>query len=290
MPNHEVLTTRISQLISDGEIRQALAEFKTWTMQNANSETQNSVTQFSARFATNEKNNNLGAISSADYSIETNKITLAILAALTELEENGSIKTQSVHGKSNLKQHAQNNSNIGNKHDGNFGTSVRDSKNVNIVNISGGGNVTMSDGNNAEHSNKNKKISWWIGAPAVMAGLIAFIANVGAIKESFFKKEEPKVIASPINSPQKQEVINIDSLKAIRDKKPNSHKIYDQLSIKSDTSNNHKKLDALKLEPIENKIKGIPYDVKNKIIVKDRSKVGAIITGDSNTINIKQEF
>jgi len=206
---------------------------------------------------------------------------LSILAALTELEENGSIKTQRAYGKSNSTQHAQNIYNIGNLHDANFGTSVRDSKNVNTGNISAGGSMTIGDGNNVERPVKNKKTSWWIGAAAAMAGLIAFIANIGAIKESFFLKEEPKVIAAPTIEPQKQGVINIDSLKSIRDKNPNSHKIYDQLSFKSDTPKNHKRLDALKLEPIENKIKGIPYDVKNKIFVNNRAKVGAIITGDS---------
>ena len=291
MPNHENFTAHINELISSGKLKQALAEFKTWTIQNADAETQNSITQLSARYAINEKNNNLGSISSTDYGTETNKIMLSILAALTELEENGSIKTQRAHGKSNSTQHAQNIYNIGNLHDANFGTSVRDSKNVNTGNISASSNVTIGDGNNAGvETFKNKKTSWWIGAAAAMAGLIAFIANIGAIKESFFLKEQPKVIAAPTIEPQKQGVINIDSLRDLRDKNPNSHKIYDQLSFKSDTPKNHKRLDALKLEPIENKIKGIPYDVKNKIFVNNRAKVGAIITGDSNKINIKQEF
>ena len=291
MPNHENFTAHINELISSGKLKQALAEFKTWTIQNADAETQNSITQLSARYAINEKNNNLGSISSTDYGTETNKIMLSMLAALTELEENGSIKTQRAHGKSNSTQRAQNIYNIGNLHDANFGTSVRDSKNVNTGNISASSNVTIGDGNNAGvETFKNKKTSWWIGAAAAMAGLIAFIANIGAIKESFFLKEQPKVIAAPTIEPQKQGVINIDSLRDLRDKNPNSHKIYDQLSFKSDTPKNNKRLDALKLKPIENKIKGIPYDVKNKIIVNNRAKVGSIITGDSNKINIKQEF
>jgi len=290
MPNQQTLVAHIRELIGNGKLKQALTELNTWTENNADEDTQQTATLHLASYTNNERSNSMNFITRDEYLRETARINNAVLTLLNDLQHTPKKRNKST-SEPTTTNPVHNIYNIGSIHDANFGTSVHGSKNVNTGNISAGSNVTIGDGNNAGvETFKNKKTSWLIGAAAAMAGLIAFIANIGAIKESFFLKEEPKVLAAPTIEPQKQGVINIDSLRDLRDKSPNSHKIYDQLSFKSDTPNNHKRLDALKLEPIENKIKGIPYDVKNKIFVNNRAKVGAIITGDSNKINIKQEF
>lgn len=290
MPTHSNFIAHIRELIGNGKLKQALTELNTWADNNADEDTQQTVTLHLASYTNSERSNSMNFITRDEYLRETARINNAVLTLLNDLQPT-SQKRNSHASEPTTTNPVHNIYNIGSIHDANFGTSVHGSKNVNTGNISAGGNVVIGDGNNSEvATSKNKKTSWWIAIGAAIAGLVGFIVNIGAIKESFFKKEEPKVMAAPTIETQKQEVVNIDSLKSIRDKTPNNHKIYDQLSFKSDTLNNHKRLDALKLEPIESKIKGIPYDAKNKIIVKGRAKVGAIITGDSSKINIKQEF
>lgn len=53
------------------------------------------------------------------------------------------------------------------------------------------------------------KKSNWIAIGAFVVGLIAVLANIGTIKDSFFKKEEPKVVTQPAVEPLKNEVKQI---------------------------------------------------------------------------------
>lgn len=97
----------------------------------------------------------------------------------------------------------------------------------------------------------------WVGIGVFLIGLIAFVANIGTIKDAFFK-EEVKTISQPTET---QKVASEPI--AVPDKPKET---------------------AKSTPP--------PMTGKNNTLinVKDHGKVGTVITGDSNKIDIKQDF
>lgn len=103
----------------------------------------------------------------------------------------------------------------------------------------------------------------WLAIGAFIVGLIAIVANIGTIKDSFFKKGEPKQVVQSSVEPQKNVGKPVVELPVEKSREPT-------IQIPQNT----------------------PSIGKNKvhIEVKDKAKVGAIITGDSNKIDLKQDF
>ncbi len=257
MPNQQNFETHICELISTGKLKQALAELTTWADDNADTETHNRVTLLSARYATNENKNNFNEITGNDYSVETSKITKATLAVLDNITFETSNKPKHSPADTIPTQHAQNiYNNV---------THISGSKNVNTGNIKAN-NVTIGDSNNAENQTPvTKNTGWWIGIGSGVVALIALLANIGTIKDSFFKKEEPKVIAAPPVITNRVELQPLEKIRAEREKR-----------LKAEKEELLPNLDSVIAERERNKnrkpiiLKGIPYDVKTgKINIKD---------------------
>ena len=219
MPNQQTLVAHIRELIGNGKLKQALTELNTWTENNADEDTQQTATLHLASYTNNERSNSMNFITRDEYLRETARINNAVLTLLNDLQHTPKKRNKST-SEPTTTNPVHNIYNIGSIHDANFGTSVHGSKNVNTGNISAGGSMTIGDGNNAGvETFKNKKTSWWIGAAAAMAGLIAFIANIGAIKESFFLKEQPKVIAAPPVNYKNEGLLPLDTVIAQAERK-----------------------------------------------------------------------
>ncbi len=291
MPAHSNFIAHIRDLIGNGKLKQALTELNTWAENNADEDTQQTVTLHLASYTNSERSNSMNFITRDEYLRETARINNAVLTLLNDLQHTPKKRNKST-SESTTTNPVHNIYNISSINDANFGTSVRGSKNVNTGNISAGGNVVIGDGNNSAPANtsnstnsKIKKTSIFIAIAVAVAGFVDFVANIGGIKESFFKKEEPKVLAAPPVNYKKEELLSLDTLRARRDRMLKAQKEDELLPLDSVIAQaERKRQEAPKV------LKGIPYDAKNKIIVKGRAKVGAIITGDSNKINIKQAF
>jgi hypothetical protein len=99
----------------------------------------------------------------------------------------------------------------------------------------------------------------WVGIGAFLIGIVALIANVGTIKDTFFKTEEVKTITQPVELKKEEPRTIVTPEKSKETVKP---------------------------------VTPSPPISKNntQINVKDHGKVGTVITGDSNKIDIKQDF
>ena len=107
-----------------------------------------------------------------------------------------------------------------------------------------------------ENTASNRLKPNWIGIITVAVGLIALIANIGTIKDAFFKKVEPKILVSPAEP--KREGVKSNDLP----EKPEQAATTNTVKSKNNT----------------------------QINVKDNGKVGTVINGDSNKADIHQSF
>ena len=101
----------------------------------------------------------------------------------------------------------------------------------------------------------------WVAIGLFLVGLVAFIANIGTIKDTLFKKDKPE--------PPKIETLSTPESKK-EDLKPAPTQPTAPVFTATKTSNSTK-----------NNV---------NIHLRDKAKVGAIITGDSNKIDLKQDF
>ncbi len=84
--NHK---TYLEALIAKGETEKVIKQLLEATKQNGQTDVYNEVIGISARFHTNEKNNKLGILSTADYGLESNRIRTALQYSLENYLPNG---------------------------------------------------------------------------------------------------------------------------------------------------------------------------------------------------------
>jgi hypothetical protein len=142
----------IQQLLADGKLSEALTQSVAWAKGNADTDTHNALVLLSHRHVTNEKAHLMNQIPSEDYSMERNRITMALLATVQ------------------------------------------------------GATAKAADVPLAKRLN-------WVAIAAFLAAVIAVVANIGTIKDAFFKKEPipaftqpavpPKSVGQPVVLPEK---------------------------------------------------------------------------------------
>lgn len=134
----------IQQMLSEGKLSEAITQATAWAKNSADSGTYNAIILLSQRHATNEKAHLMNEIHLADYSMERNRISMALLAT--------------VHG------------------------ATAQTADVPLV----------------------KRLNW-VAIASLLAAVMAIVANIGTIKDAFFKKEEPKAIVQPVLPPKSVE-------------------------------------------------------------------------------------
>jgi Effector-associated domain 11 len=76
------MTQTIQQLLSEGKLSEAIADTRAWAKKNADASTQTSLVLLAQRHATNEKAHLMDSIPLADYSMERNRISAALLSVV----------------------------------------------------------------------------------------------------------------------------------------------------------------------------------------------------------------
>ena len=285
MVKHQNFIAHIRDLIGNGKLKQALIELNTWAEGNADEDTQQTITLHLASYTNNERSNSMNFITRDEYLRETARITNAVLTLISDLQPTPKKQNKS-HNEPTTTNAIHNNYNIGSINDANFGTSVHDSKNVKTRNISAGGNVVIDNGNNSAPLNtsnntnsKIKKTSIFIAISIAIAGFIDFVANIGGIKETFFKKEEPKELAAPVVNYKNERLIPLDTVIAQRDRMLKAYKEDELIPIDSLTARaERKKQEAPKI------LKGLNINNMPKIKV-GRDVNGTIINNGTTTNN-----
>ena len=285
MLTHQNFVLHIRELIGNGKLKQALTELNTWAEGNADEDTQQTITLHLASYTNNERSNSMNFIARDEYLRETTRITYAVLTLLNDLQPIPKKRNKSTSEPTSTNA-VRNFYNIGSINDANFGTSIHDSKNVNTGNISAGGNVVIGSSNNSVPSNtssdtnsKIKKKSIFIAIAVAITGFVGFVANIGGIKETFFKKEDPKVLAAPPVNYKNEELIPLDTIKARRYKTLKTYKEDGLLPLDSVIARaERKKQEAPKI------LKGLNINNMPKIKV-GRDVNGTIINNGTTTNN-----
>jgi Effector-associated domain 11 len=206
----------LQNLISAGKLSEAMAQATEWAKNSTDADTYKSIILLSQRHATNEKENLRGGLAQADYLMERNRISGALLAVIEGAEEKSILPP--------IKQ------------------------------------------------------SYWLGIGAFFIGLVALLANIGTIKDAFFKKEPLPAITQPVAPPKSVEptiILPEKPKKAVETSTPPVEP--------SKTAAEPKSVKENVKEKVQNRIE----KAKNRFESRDQSKQ-INVPDNKGTININQ--